>query len=261
MIDLHHHCLPSIDDGPEDWDHAVEQCRAAFDEGIHTIVATPHVLRDPWLNPDPARLRELVAELNERIGGAPRILPGCEYYFSHDVLEQLSPSGSIIGLAESRYFLTEFPSSMIPPGLDRIMFEIGLRGRVPIIAHPERNRSVQADADILLELIRRGARIQITAGSLLGRFGERSASTAFELLDREMVHFVSTDTHDLDRRPPMAAAANDVISGRYGEERMSILTEANPLAVIEDRALVYDPEPKASPGTNLWGILKSWIVQ
>ncbi|MBW3671231.1 MAG: hypothetical protein KY432_06105 [Acidobacteria bacterium] len=261
MIDLHHHCLPGIDDGPEEWDQAVEQCKAALAEGVHTIVATPHVHREPWINADPRVLRDLVSELNRRIDGAPRILPGCEYFFAHDVVKQLSPSGSIIGLAESRYFLAEFSSSMIPPGLDRILFEIGLAGHVPIIAHPERNRGVQVNPDVLVDLIGRGAKIQITAGSLVARFGERAESTAFHLLDRQMVHFVSTDTHNLDRRPPMAAAAIEVLRERYGEERATALTEGNPLAVIENRDLVYDPEPRGSRKSNMWSILKSWIVQ
>jgi tyrosine-protein phosphatase YwqE len=54
MIDLHFHCLPGIDDGPRDWNEAVALCRTAAVEGITKIVATPHVLRDHWINDDPA---------------------------------------------------------------------------------------------------------------------------------------------------------------------------------------------------------------
>ncbi len=262
MIDLHHHCLPGIDDGPDAWDAAVAQCRMAFEEGVHTIVATPHVHRDPWINGDPAVIRQMVDELNERIGGRPRILPGCEYYYSHDVLDQLGDGGSIIGLADSRYFLTEFPAPLLPVGLERSFFEVALAGHVPVIAHPERNRRVQENPDVLIELIRRGAKTQLTAGSFVGRFGERSEDTAFALLDREMVHFVSTDTHDCERRPPFAAEAFAVISQRYGEARARDLMERNPLAVIENRNLPYDPDPveKAHNG-GFWSIIRSWIVQ
>ncbi|MDX1583503.1 MAG: CpsB/CapC family capsule biosynthesis tyrosine phosphatase [Thermoanaerobaculia bacterium] len=261
MIDLHHHCLPGVDDGPDSWEEAIAQCRMAFDEGVHTIVATPHIHRQPWINDNPERLGALVAELNDRLGGVPRILPGSEYFFAHDVVDQLSEAGSIIGLGESRYFLTEFASTVIPTGLDRVLFEIGLAGRVPIIAHPERNQRIWENPGILTDLIDRGARLQITAGSLVGRFGSRSETTAFELLDREMVHFVSTDTHDTDRRPPLAVAATQVLIERYGEERTRALTELNPLAVIEDRELAYEPEPRIPTKPNLWGILKSWIAQ
>jgi protein-tyrosine phosphatase len=87
MIDIHFHCLPGIDDGPRDWDEAVALCRAALADGINTIVATPHVLRDSWLNEDPAARDLLLAELNSRLGGKPEVLPGCEYFFSSDAVD------------------------------------------------------------------------------------------------------------------------------------------------------------------------------
>jgi protein-tyrosine phosphatase len=87
MIDIHFHCLPGIDDGPRDWDEAVALCRAALADGINTIVATPHVLRDSWLNEDPAARDLLLVELNSRLGGKPEILPGCEYFFSSDAVD------------------------------------------------------------------------------------------------------------------------------------------------------------------------------
>ena len=87
MIDIHFHCLPGIDDGPRDWDEAVALCRAALADGIDTIVATPHVLRDSWLNEDPAARDRLLMELNSLLGGKPEVLPGCEYFFSSDAVE------------------------------------------------------------------------------------------------------------------------------------------------------------------------------
>ena len=89
MIDIHFHCLPGIDDGPVDWDEAVALCRAAGSEGTETIVATPHVLRDPWLNEDPGARAGQVAKLNALLEGRPLILPGCEYWFGSDMLELL----------------------------------------------------------------------------------------------------------------------------------------------------------------------------
>ena len=95
MIDIHFHCLPGIDDGPRDWVEAVALCRAALADGINTIVATPHVLRDSWLNEDPVARDLLLLELNSRLGGKPEILPGCEYFFSSDAVElwEMKPKG------------------------------------------------------------------------------------------------------------------------------------------------------------------------
>ena len=36
MIDLHHHCLPGVDDGPSSLAEAIDLCKMAADEGIDT---------------------------------------------------------------------------------------------------------------------------------------------------------------------------------------------------------------------------------
>ena len=45
MIDMHAHILPGLDDGPDDIGESIQMCRMAADDGIHTIVATPHMLK------------------------------------------------------------------------------------------------------------------------------------------------------------------------------------------------------------------------
>src|SRR5207244_12748704 len=84
MIDIHHHCLPGVDDGPRNADESADLCRMSADEGIETIVATPHVLRGRWKNTSRAQLEAILADLQSRIGDAPRLLLGSEYFFAHD---------------------------------------------------------------------------------------------------------------------------------------------------------------------------------
>ncbi len=43
MIDLHSHVLPGLDDGAADLDEAVAMGRAAAEDGIRVLAATPHV--------------------------------------------------------------------------------------------------------------------------------------------------------------------------------------------------------------------------
>ena len=115
MIDIHHHCLPGVDDGPRSMDEAEDLCRMAASEGIQTIVATPHVLRGRWKNTSRAHLEELVAQLSERVQHWPRIVLGSEYWFGHDMDEVLRAGTPIIPLAGSRSVLVEFPSHAVPP--------------------------------------------------------------------------------------------------------------------------------------------------
>ena len=110
MIDLHFHCLPGIDDGPDTWEQAVTLCRAAAAEGTTAVVATPHVLRDPWLNEDVATRDALVSRLNGLLLGDPVVLAGCEYFFTSSATElvERGAAGPLVGLNRGKYLLLEF---------------------------------------------------------------------------------------------------------------------------------------------------------
>src|SRR5258707_7080946 len=114
MIDIHHPCLPGVDDGPRTFAESVDLCRTAADEGIEAIVATPHVLRGRWKNTSRAQLLSILDELRGKVGETPRIILGSEYFFAHDMDEMLR-SESIIPLAGGRYVLVEFASNAVPP--------------------------------------------------------------------------------------------------------------------------------------------------
>ena len=74
MIDLHAHILPGLDDGARDWNEALEMCQMAMDDGIHTIVATPHVKRGMY-TPEKELILSKVAELNHLLLHAPCPMP------------------------------------------------------------------------------------------------------------------------------------------------------------------------------------------
>lgn len=246
MIDIHNHCLHGIDDGPDSFEASVELCRAAYQDGIDTIIATPHVLRGSWVNDRPSDIHKAVERLNDALGGAPSVVSGCEYYFAHDAVEKIG-LGVVPFLAGSRYVLLEFASNILPPNVEHVIHGLRLREWVPVIAHPERNSVLAEKSDLLLRLVQSGARLQVTSGSLLGRFGKRAELAAMEFLDRDIVHFVASDTHNLERRPPTMTAAYRKIESRWGKDRVEMLTCTNPAAVLADLPLPYDPEPRSLP--------------
>jgi protein-tyrosine phosphatase len=57
------------------------------------------------------------------------------------------------------------------------------------------------------------------------------------MVDAGLVHFVASDAHGTDHRPPGLAAARREIARRWGEATASELTEENPRAVVDDRPL------------------------
>jgi protein-tyrosine phosphatase len=241
VIDVHHHCLPGVDDGPRDWDDAVALCRMSEAAGIGTIVATPHVLRGRWKNTSRAELTLRLERLQELIGPTPKLLLGSEYFFAHDINEALA-ADAIVPLAGSRYVLIEFAANNIPPMVEQPLYRMQLDGWVPLIAHPERNAVFQAKPELLMSLVQLGARTQITTASFTGDFGGAARRAALDWLARGMVHLVATDAHNVAKRPPVVAAARKVIAEAANEAVAEALFSENPHALIEGRPFLYDPE-------------------
>lgn len=241
MIDIHHHCLPGVDDGPRNADEAADLCRMSADEGIETIVATPHVLRGRWKNSSRAQLESVLADLRGRVGDAPRIVLGSEYFFAHDIAEVMR-AGTIIPLAGSRYILVEFASNAIPPLVLQPLHAVMLDGWTPIIAHPERNSVLQAKPDLIMAMIRAGVKMQVTTGSVTGEFGPDAQDTGLRLLRSGAVHFMATDAHNRARRPPRFREARTRVAELCGDAVAQALFVDNPRAVLRGEGLPYDPD-------------------
>lgn len=259
MIDIHHHCLPGVDDGPREWDEAVQMCRIAEAEGITVIVVTPHVLRGRWRSLTSLEIARRVEELQQRVGPHPRLLTGSEYYFGHDMVERLAAGVEIAPLARSRYVLIELAANSVPPLLEQPLYRAQLEGWIPVIAHPERNAVFQQDPTLLEALVARGTRVQVTATSLTGEFGPEARRAAEVFLERRIVHFVASDAHNTARRPPRVAAALERLRALAGEEATAMLALENPRAVIENRALPWVPEPPLLRPAGLLTRLRSFF--
>ncbi len=249
MIDLHHHCLPCVDDGPGSMAEAVDLCKMAADEGIDTIVATPHVLRGRWRSRTRAEYASILDELRSKAGTPRRILLGSEYFFGHDMDEMLR-NESILPLAGSRYVLVEFASHAIPPLVREPLYRAQLEGWTPLIAHPERNLVFRSNPEILASLLRIGVKTQVTTGSMTGDFGKEAEAASIDWLQRGWIHVMATDAHNTIKRPPRFQAARRRVVELAGEEIAQALFSENPKSIVENRGLVYDPDIPDVTGTK-----------
>src|SRR5436305_6225172 len=246
MIDVHHHCLPGVDDGPRTMAESIDLCRMAADEGIETIVATPHVFRGRWQNKSRAQLATILDDVRAAVGERPRIILGSEYFFGHDMDEMLRTE-SIVPLAGGRYVLVEFASNNVPPLVREPLYRVQLDGWMPVIAHPERNLVFQSKPEFLASLIRMGVKTQVTTGSVTGEFGPAAEAAAIDWLKRGWVHVMATDAHNVTKRPPRFRAARERVAELVGEEIAQSLFVDNPKSIVESRGLVYDPDlPESS---------------
>lgn len=243
MIDLHIHLLPGIDDGPADAAGTVELAKACVADGVQAVAATPHVSENYPTTPE--RMRQGVVEARSALeaAGVPlKIYGGAEVAI--DQLGQLSDDdlkALTLGPTES-FILLETPYAAWPMDLDNQLGRLATLGIRGILAHPERSRGVQAPGGIeKLELaVSRGLYTQVTAGSLSGRFGGSAKAAANEMLQRELVTVISSDSHNVDRRPPrMGEAAAEVGS----DDLAKWLTVDAPLSIVRGERL--PPRPPA----------------
>lgn len=212
MIDLHSHILPGVDDGPATLEESLDMARAAVDDGIEAIAATPHVRDDYPTSPD--TMERLVAELREALAADAirlELLPGGE--IALDRLDDLSPDDlRRFGLGGSdAYVLLEFPYFGWPLALEDLVFRLAAQGVRAVIAHPERNGEVQLAPERLEPIVRAGGLVQLTAASLDGRLGQRSRRAGLVLLERGLAHLLASDAHTPDIRGIGMSAAVEAI--------------------------------------------------
>ncbi|MBW1797522.1 MAG: tyrosine protein phosphatase [Deltaproteobacteria bacterium] len=245
MIDLHCHILPGIDDGPVSQDESLAMARRAEEDGIHTIVATPHTLNGIHLNP----AREIISKvdalqeilLNNHI--QIHLCAASDVHLCPHILELVASGDALTINDAKKYILLELPSQAIPKGVKDEIFELKLNGITPIITHPERNAIIQHDLNILYDLVSMGAISQVTAMSITGDFGVFVKRAAEIMLKKRLVHIIASDAHGADKRPPALSRAVEhtaEILGSY-EEAMRMVTEV-PAAILSG-AMPDFPEP------------------
>jgi protein-tyrosine phosphatase len=243
MVDIHCHILPDLDDGAKSLDESVAMAHMAIEDGIEYVVATPHANNE--FRFDPAVVRERRDELQEKIGKRLHLGTGCDFHLSYENLMDIRTNPSKYSINQKNYLLVEFDEFAIPPQMDEALHHLRLLGLSPIITHPERNALIRSQPERLLQWLRQGCYIQVTAQSLLGRWGEGAKKQVEEYLNQDIVHFFASDAHNTVQRPLKLKEAYDVVAQGWGQPRAQALFCDNPLAAFEGRGLPYQPEQGA----------------
>lgn len=232
LVDLHNHVLPCFDDGPNTELEAILLIQNAAENGVTHIVATPHH-RNGRFNQNPNEIKHSIHILNSLLKKREipvTILPGMEVHLHGEFLEDIKTD--ILTLADShKYILIEFPTQLIPQFTESIFYELQLMGYIPVIAHAEKNREIRRNPKKLLDLVKKGALVQVTAASLTGVNGKELQRFAFKLCHHQMVHFIASDAHNVKKRPFLIQQAYYVLHQKLGKEFVEYL-QRNAIQVI-----------------------------
>lgn len=238
MIDIHNHILIGADDGPKTKEDAISLITQAKEEGITSVVATPHHLHSRYSN----TVSNVKSKVNEIISIEEikklniEIYYGQEIRITDQILSEIK-NGDIVGINNSRYLLIELPSNEVPHYTHSLLNELQVLGYVPIIVHPERNRAIAQNLDLLFQLINGGALSQITSTSLNGSMGKNIKKITLQMIDNNLTHFIASDAHSVNERPfLMKSLLNDKKLKNYKEEISELIENAK--LIIEDKKLM-----------------------
>ncbi len=251
MIDLHCHMLPAIDDGAPDLQTALAMARMAVEDGIRVVACTPHIY--PGLYENTAQGIGAATEAFKKqlalAGLDLEIVHGADTHLVPELLEGLR-KGRIPTLNGTRYLLLEPPHHVAPPRLEASCFALLAAGYLPILTHPERLTWIRDHYSRFLGLARRGVWMQITAGSLTGRFGREARYYAERMLDEGIVHILATDAHGITHRPPALEEGRREAQRWGGPEEAARMVRDRPQAILDDGdpARVMPPPGLANPG-------------
>ncbi len=209
--------------------------------GTTDIVATPHAnAAFPF---EPSRVDETFRDLADKSSGIINLHLGCDFHLNYDNLRDALNDPVKYTVNHRRYLMVELPDLVSVSSMRQTLRHLIRAGILPVITHPERNLSLQANLREIEGWVADGCFMQVTGQSFLGRFGPEAQRAADRLMKAGLVHFVASDAHDcIDRSPDLSQAYKHVCS-RYGVRRADALFVENPTAVLWGDSITLFEKP------------------
>lgn len=239
FIDIHSHIAWGIDDGMPSMEDAQSSLELARNDGIVGICSTPHFIPGQL---DVSIYNEIVSrqmELKE-MSSIP-ICCGGEVMMNSEFIDGLAME-IYPTLNSSRYMLVEYNVLRDIHSIeyrDDCLYELKVRGYIPVIAHIERYFHSELDYSIIENWIDMGCVLQINRTSILGMHGKKIQSNALSFLDNGYCDVIATDAHRANgSRISMLSDVYSVVGKRIGFDNADILMYTNPKRILEDKDIL-----------------------
>lgn len=232
--DVHQHIVYGLDDGAQSRDMSIEMLRAACQDGVTTLFATPHATPGEIEFPMEKytrRLAELSAYCAENALPL-KLLPGAEILYTEHTARHLR-DGLVPTLGGGVFTLVEFFPGIPYEALFQAVRQIANAGYTPIIAHIERYECLVKDyrrAYELKELV--NLRLQVNASSLVRPKGFWAKRFLKRLLAAQAIDYIATDAHDVTHRPTCFGACVQALEGVCPGDYIVRLTEINQREIL-----------------------------
>lgn len=236
MIDVHCHLLAGIDDGASTLAQSLLLARHAVADGITHMVVTPHMHPGMYDN-DLATIAGpyvLFKAALARNGIDLKIAMAAEVRIGSEILSMLEKESLPLytGSEGQRTVLLELPHSHVPPGTEQMLKWLLAHGIGVLMAHPERNKEIMHNYKKLEPFLNLGCKLQLTSGSVSGRFGQGPRLASEYMLQRAWADILASDSHNLHSRPPELSDGMEAAAAIIGAKKAHELVFEKPWALV-----------------------------
>ncbi|SUN09632.1 Tyrosine-protein phosphatase CpsB [Streptococcus agalactiae] len=240
MIDIHSHIVFDVDDGPKTLEESLSLIEESYRQGVRIIVSTSHRRKGMFETPEDIIFKNfsIVKHEAEKRFEPLQILYGGELYYTSDMLEKLKLK-QIPTLNNTKFALIEFSMQTSWKDIHTALSNVLMLGITPVVAHIERYNALENQKERVKEIINMGCYTQINSSHILKQklFNDkhkRFKKRARYFLEENLVHFVASDMHNLDVRPPFLAEAYKIICRDFGKERANQLFIENAQSILKN---------------------------
>ena len=233
IVDLHIHVVPGIDDGSRSIEESLQMLKLAAEQGVTDVFCTSH---NGYCQKDGKRYLASFLRLQDAVSKAKinvRIHKGCEILCAGEYIDDIIYGldiGAFSTLGNSKLVLAELYPDTKPSEALTIIKTLTENGYKPIIAHMERNYNITS---LMVRLLRQsGTMIQVNAFSFVDEADGEIRERARELLRNKYVHFIGSDAHRIDHRPPNMLGEIQYILNNVDKEYATEILRGNAKQLI-----------------------------
>lgn len=235
LVDMHCHILFGVDDGAADLGTSMEMLRIAYEDGIRTILLTPHYHPKRGMAP----VDEVYDAFEVLMEKAQESFPDLSLYLGREVYYTSENAEKIPDHEELRVYgggnvLIEFSTSTPADYILRAVDNVIMMGFTPIVAHIERYACTLEHKSLVEDVKNKGAYVQVNADSVTGDNGFSVQRVVKWMLKNELVDFIASDAHDTKNRKPELSKCYQYVAKKYGVEYADYMMCELPLRLLDE---------------------------
>lgn len=197
MTDIHSHIIFDVDDGARTLEESIELLEKMYEAGFKNVILTPHYIKGSEYSSENREKKQKITEIREELERKNiniNVYQGNEIFINNEIYD-LIKEGCIHTLNNTRYILVELPFHNQIVNLEDIIYELKIKGLIPIIAHPERYTYFQDNYKEVDRLREEGFLFQANYASILGYYGKESQKLMKYMLKKQYIDYLGTDLH------------------------------------------------------------------